>query len=672
MASSNTLSHGVIDKILKTSDCTLSPVVQVLGSKQMNGNRVRAVISDGATLYQNFIFTTNDATPDQGPFTKYSIFRLDKYNVSSMPNKQTNAPQVLIIVSQISVLKLGISFALVDDNDAISKNFVFIYLGNEVGKKLEAGESFVSGGSVASSSFLPPLTPSTSGASRPSISPRVNQMSNTRFDIDPDLVADRSFNTEKVCPLICVTPFFNSWVFRVRVTSKTPMKIYNNAKNSGKLFSFDVIDDSGEMRITAFNQEADRFYDILETGKLYFISKGSVKQANKKFSSLNSDYEITLNSNSIIKLIDESEASKCSIPKMRYKFVQLALLEKKAVSDIVDVIGVVRSLSEQTTLISKRTNKELVKREFSLVDSTLAEVRVTVWNDATYNFPAETAIGDIIALKGVMVSEFKGKTLSTTSHTVITLDPPVPETAIVRSWYASNVTEETIFNPLSAVYDVSSRNRDLSDYRTVSQLTLDLVVAKTAPNTAGNPMNQLYSSIYGSIIYINTSSAMYKACSTPDCQKKVTEGGDNVAEYYCAKCDKTARDFKWRLMLSIIFADATGNSWLTIFHENAERMTGYTVSELANIYERDESEFVGIINRTIKWSNNLLRLGSKVETYINNKDNMETQRVRSSVYSAASRSTGYTAIERSRLLLTAISKMNDQLEPIATVKTEQF
>jgi len=53
---------------------------------------------------------------------------------------------------------------------------------------------------------------------------------------------------------------------------------------------------------------------------------------------------------------------------------------------MLDVIGVAKSASEVSTIISKTTSKELKKREVHLVDSTNTEVKIllVLLNIATY------------------------------------------------------------------------------------------------------------------------------------------------------------------------------------------------------------------------------------------------------------------------------------------------
>lgn len=62
------------------------------------------------------------------------------------------------------------------------------------------------------------------------------------------------------------------WVIRARITSKSPIKTWSNSRGEGKLFSMDLIDESGEIRCTAFRDLCDKFYDMLEVHIRHIIS----------------------------------------------------------------------------------------------------------------------------------------------------------------------------------------------------------------------------------------------------------------------------------------------------------------------------------------------------------------------------------------------------------------
>ncbi len=58
------------------------------------------------------------------------------------------------------------------------------------------------------------------------------------------------------------------WTIKARVSNKGQIRTYENARGPGKLFSCDLVDQSGDIRATAFNAECDKYYPMLEIGKV--------------------------------------------------------------------------------------------------------------------------------------------------------------------------------------------------------------------------------------------------------------------------------------------------------------------------------------------------------------------------------------------------------------------
>ncbi len=52
------------------------------------------------------------------------------------------------------------------------------------------------------------------------------------------------------------------------MSNKAPIRTYENARGPGKLFSCDLVDQSGEIRATGFNAECDKFHSMLEIGEV--------------------------------------------------------------------------------------------------------------------------------------------------------------------------------------------------------------------------------------------------------------------------------------------------------------------------------------------------------------------------------------------------------------------
>jgi replication factor A1 len=88
-----------------------------------------------------------------------------------------------------------------------------------------------------------------------------------------------------IYPIKSLNPYQNRWTIKARVTSKSDVKTWSNARGNGKLVSFDLLDNSvlisllkcltvnqGEIRATMFNETVEKFASLLEVGKvlIYF------------------------------------------------------------------------------------------------------------------------------------------------------------------------------------------------------------------------------------------------------------------------------------------------------------------------------------------------------------------------------------------------------------------
>ncbi|KAG2661939.1 hypothetical protein PVAP13_1KG112101 [Panicum virgatum] len=182
----------------------------------------------------------------------------------------------------------------------------------------------------------------------------------------------------RIIPISALNPYQGRWAIKARVTAKGEIRRYHNTKGDGKVFSFDLLDsDGGEIRATCFNALVDRFYEAVEIGKVYVVSRGSLKPAKKDYNHLNSEWEIFLESQSTIELCPDENSS---IPAMRFTFTSIDKIEDSENNAIVDVIGVVTSVNPSAT-IQRKNGMETQKRTITLKDMSGRSVEVTMWGD---------------------------------------------------------------------------------------------------------------------------------------------------------------------------------------------------------------------------------------------------------------------------------------------------
>lgn len=300
------------------------------------------------------------------------------------------------------------------------------------------------GSSMNGASSSSSLVATNNGKSQNNIHPS-SKSNNISAYIYGDRNMDQSVNDAITHPISSLCPYQNKWVIKARVTSKSPIRTWSNARGEGKLFSIDLMDESGEIRATAFKEQCDKFYDLIEVDELYFISKCQLKPANKQFTTLKNDYEMTFTNETVVQLCtDNSE----NIPTIKYDLVPISKIADMEPKAAVDVIGICKTVGELQTFTSRTTNKEFKKRELTLVDTSNAAVIVTLWGDEAVNF--DGYVQPVILVRGGRINEFNGgKTISLGNGSNLKINPDITEGHKLRGWF-DNGGGDNISNLVSA------------------------------------------------------------------------------------------------------------------------------------------------------------------------------------------------------------------------------
>ncbi|CAH1725501.1 unnamed protein product [Aphis gossypii] len=565
------LTKGALKSIMNNEDVK-DPMMQVLGVRKITAaganERYRLLISDGQNLNSFAMLATQlNSMVCNGLIDEFSILKIKRHIISNLTDRSKGSKQVMILLD-LAVMVPGTTVgSKIGDPKPIIDNS---------GQVVENGTS-ASVDSTPQSNSLP--------------KPRSVQSS----VIDNGL--QRDIDVSNIHPINSLSPYQNKWTIRARVVNKAPIRTWNNQRGEGKLFSMDLLDESGEIRATAFNSECDKFFDMVEVNKVYFITRGTIKTANKKFSNLNNDYELTLSSETQIFPCHDFDDSQ--MPALKFNFVPLSQVKDVDVDGIVDVIGVCQTAGELTNLMSKTTRKELKKRDVTIVDQSLSSVTITLWDTQAEDF--DGSLQPVIAIKGSRIREFMGsKSLSLLGSTVMQINPDIEEAHRLRGWYDS-LPSNVEFNSISTRSDAGANSQFLT-----------IKGAQLAQLGSGDKAD--YYSMYSHLIFVKSESALYKACPKPDCQKKVIDRNDGT--YRCEKCNDETENFKYRLMLSAQLSDSTGNQWVTMFQETAENLLGTTSAELGRLMEESKEEYSDVFQRQM-FKLFEIRARAKMETYNN-------------------------------------------------------
>lgn len=335
-------------------------------------------------------------------------------------------------------------------------------------------------------------------------------------------------------PISSLSPYQNKWVIKARVTNKSQIRTWNNAKGEGQLFSMDLLDESGEIRATAFRDMVDKYYDMIKVGKVYFFSKCQLKPANKQFSNLKNDYEMTFTSETLVQECDDQADD---IPTIKYDLVPIASVAQLEQNSVVDVAGVCVECSDVQQFTARASGKELKKRDVVLADSSRASVSLTLWGDDAVNFVGASD-HPVVVIKGARVTEFGGgKSLSVSNGGSMVINPNIPEGMKLRNWYDNGGASQVGEN-------LSSKTGAGSGIRTE---WLTFYEAKERKLGFGEKPD--YFQIKGNIHLIKAANALYHACPQQDCNKKVVDQGNGT--YRCEKCNNDYPNFKYRMLMNV-------------------------------------------------------------------------------------------------------------------------
>ncbi|CAN1233584.1 Replication protein A 70 kDa DNA-binding subunit D [Linum perenne] len=333
--------------------------------------------------------------------------------------------------------------------------------------------------------------------------------------------------TRRVHPLVSLNPYQGNWTIKVRVTSKGTIRNYKNMGGEGCLFNVELTDEDGtQIQATMFNEAAKEFYERFQLGKVYYISRGSLRVANKRYNTV-------------------------PIPK----------------------------------------------RDVVIADESKKTVIVSLWNElATTTGQELLDMADkspVVAIKALKVGDFQGVTLSTIGKTMLQVNPDIPESKQLRSWYDSD-GKHSLMAPIGSGMSPSIK-----------------------------------------------SGMWYRACKT--CNKKLT---DCSSGYWCEGCQRNDFEYILRYILVVKVRDMSGEGFISSFTEEAEQILGCTVDELEKMQSENNGSSYEVKLKEATWNQYLFRISVTQYEYKHEK--------RQRIIAKAVNPVDYAA--ESKLLLEDISK----------------
>lgn len=521
-------------------------VVQVTNSKVINEQtpserRYRCVLSDGQYSVQGLIDSNSNAYLEGNGFSKLSVVAIRNFSVAKTLKR-------ILIITDIEV-KIPRTEKIAADLITLDSYFD------------QHPEEDVASENSASSTPAPPI------------------QHNAAPVPQKRAVPERPTN-----PIESLSPYQNQWTIKARVSYKGDIRTWSNARGEGKLFNVNFLDESDEIRATAFNDVAEKFFNLLEEGKVYYVTRARINQAKPQFSHLSHPYELSMDKDTeITECFDSSD-----VPKINFNFTKLDQIQNSEPNTIIDVIGVLKEVNPVFQITAKSTGKPFDRRNITIVDDSNFAITVGLWNQTAVDF--STPEGSVIAFKQVKVQEFGGKSLSLTPAGTMLANPDTAESYQLKGWYDNQGVNE---NFQSLKTESSSNQLSLKDRKTIFQAQQENLGMNDKPD---------FFAVKASINYFKADNFSYPACNNDvsgsqqsgrqqqtTCNRKVIEQSDGT--WRCEKCNINFPEPYHRYILNASVMDATGQIWLTFFDQDATKLFGKTAGELKNLKDlQDQGE----------------------------------------------------------------------------------
>jgi len=393
-------------------------------------------------------------------------------------------------------------------------------------------------------------------------------------DLEMAASAEQSF-----LPIAELSAYQTKWTIKARVTTKGTMREFNRGRQ-GKVFHVELLDAmGGEIRASFFNQAADKCFNMLEKGKCFTFSRGSIKVANKQYNSTNHRYELTFDKDAIV----EPAKDDASIEAIKFSFVSLKALAQRNLPATVDLCGIITSFKPTLTVNSKE-GVELVKRDITIADDSATSITVALWGDRAKQEDRIFEGNPVVVLKAVAVkawNESRQGSLLQAGELIFQSD--MPEAKRVQQWWTQSGSSQQIVQlsaPGGGAGGEGARARNATQ--------TSLAGLRLAAERLGS-QPEVFSTVCR-LSFVTTRKQgevqplHYMACQEPKessynsnntypCNKRVDPSG------FCPSCNRAGKVAP-RLNIRCKFIDAEDQAWLGSFHEAASKILGMSGEEV--------------------------------------------------------------------------------------------
>eukprot|EP00347_Sterkiella_histriomuscorum_P019324 403342085 len=404
-----------------------------------------------------------------------------------------------------------------------------------------------------------------------------------------------SSSEANIMPIKALNTFSRDWKIQARIVQKSDKR---QTKNGGSLLKMEIVDRyNTPIEATFFNDAADFFEHKIHVGKVYDFCDGSIKLANKKFTTVKNDFTLTFEKSSqITEVADDG-----SISQETFEYQPISKCEDLTVGASIDLIGVVLDITSCDT-IKLKNNRQKQRRYITIIDESFCSISLTIWGEGFCQRMNEVGQGDILAMKGGRLSEFGGKTINVADdHASIMVNPSNPRGKKVYDWYIQQVQGgEESMKQIKHLSNLQSSRSDKAELNVVDQSNdkqrrnqLNFICEITSMLQDENDVDQQHFFFLNGYISLikNDDKIFYIACPNDNCRRKVTEEHQQQGQAYrCEACNKVYRTCQPTYMIQAKITDFTDTIYINFPRDNGTALMGMTAQEFKHFRDRATEE----------------------------------------------------------------------------------
>ena len=246
----------------------------------------------------------------------------------------------------------------------------------------------------------------------------------------------------------------------------------------------------------------------------------------------------------------------------------------------MDVIGVVMEVNS-TVQINMKDGQQRDKRTLLLTDESYKSISLTLWGEAFHALDFQT--GQIIAFKNCRVSDFLGKSLSSSSNPKDCVADPNHKRWIELKKFIGSKKLSGDSQPIQAISQtLEPRGEKQAPLTwTIQEMVEDLQTNSDVQNglkAAFYNINCVCTWVFTPSDLSSEKHMFYLAC--PVCKKKVMEEGMDT--YSCERCSRTFETVVPTYNYSVKVSDFTQTISLQCMGEVGESLMGMSAQKFYN------------------------------------------------------------------------------------------